>query len=382
MRPHPTGASPLPILLIMALAMAGIIAIGGRAEASHVSCGDTITADTTLDSDLLNCPNNGIVIGAGGITLNLNGHAVTGDGEPFEPCPPGEFCDVGLLNNGHDGVTIRNGSVRRFALGAFVGRAINNRVLGISSSRNVFFGFLVFDLADSAIRNSSGSRNLPPDGDGMGLFSSRGVRVIHNSFRHNPLALHVEDSSQTMIRRNTISRNSGQGIKVEANRNAVRRNRCSRNRGECIIVHGNRNVIVRNRSRRDGTGVGIENGRGNLVARNVIRRARFQGIYLGIAQPPVGGDHNVVRRNRVRGSGDDGFAVRKKDGHSLLRRNIARGNGDDGLDVDSPSTKLRGNRAVRNADLGIEAVSGVIDGGGNIAHGNGDPRQCVNVTCN
>jgi hypothetical protein len=35
-----------------------------------------------------------------------------------------------------------------------------------------------------------------------------------------------------------------------------------------------------------------------------------------------------------------------------------------------------------NADLGIEAVVGVTDGGGNRASGNGNPtRQCLNVSC-
>jgi hypothetical protein len=36
---------------------------------------------------------------------------------------------------------------------------------------------------------------------------------------------------------------------------------------------------------------------------------------------------------------------------------------------------------VRNADLGIEAVPGVIDGGGNKAGGNRNPLQCSNVFC-
>jgi hypothetical protein len=36
---------------------------------------------------------------------------------------------------------------------------------------------------------------------------------------------------------------------------------------------------------------------------------------------------------------------------------------------------------VRNGDLGIEAVRGVIDGGGNVARHNGDPRQCTNIAC-
>jgi parallel beta-helix repeat protein len=369
--------------VIIVVLAAGIVALGGgRAQATHVSCGDTITVDTTLDSDLLNCPNNGLVIGADGIDLNLNGHAVTGDGEPFEPCPPGEFCDVGLLNDGHDGVTLRNGSVRKFESGAVVARGSDNRVLGISSTRNVFFGFLAFELADSLIRNSSGSRNLSPDGDGMGLFSSNGVRVVGNTFRSNPLGLHVQDSTDTVIRGNLIARSSGPGIIIEANRTQVRRNRFVRNEGEGIVVfHGNGNVIARNRARRNGAGIGIENGRGNLVVRNVVRGADFQGIYLGIQNPAVGGGDNVVRRNRVRGSGEDGFAVRKKDDHSLLKRNNARRNGDDGFDVESPSTTLRGNLAVRNADLGIEAVPGVNDGGGNVARHNGDPRQCTNISC-
>jgi Tol biopolymer transport system component len=47
----------------------------------------------------------------------------------------------------------------------------------------------------------------------------------------------------------------------------------------------------------------------------------------------------------------------------------------------NPFVTLRGNIADDNTDLGIEAVDQVIDGGGNRASGNGDPRQCVGVTC-
>ena len=96
-------------LAIVALAVTGLITFGpGQASAGHVSCGDTITVDTTLDSDLVDCPNNGIVIGADNITLDLNGHLVDGDDTPVVGCP---FCDLGLFNEGHDGVTVRDGSV-------------------------------------------------------------------------------------------------------------------------------------------------------------------------------------------------------------------------------------------------------------------------------
>jgi hypothetical protein len=57
------------------------------------------------------------------------------------------------------------------------------------------------------------------------------------------------------------------------------------------------------------------------------------------------------------------------------------GNVDDGFDVQAPGTRLRGNTADKNGDLGIEADPGVVDAGGNHATGNGNPAQCTNVVC-
>lgn len=64
-----------------------------------------------------------------------------------------------------------------------------------------------------------------------------------------------------------------------------------------------------------------------------------------------------------------------------LEGNVATGSGDDGFDVRSPSTVVAHNFAARNHDLGFDAVVGVIDGGGNRAVLNGNPLQCVNVSC-
>jgi large repetitive protein len=380
-------------------------ATSSTARAVHVSCGARITTDTTLDNDLLNCSNNGIVIGADDITLDLNGHTVAGNGHPVKPCPKGEFCDVGLSNDGHDGVAIRNGSVHDFGVGVFIGKARHARVLAISSSRNLLFGIVVDASARSLVRSSSASGNVGPDGDGMGVFGSHHVQILHNSFRGNgQLGIHVAESTHILINQNVISRNPT-AIALEANRNEVSRNLVSRN-GNGIGIEGNRNVVRENhvdRSRGDEGGFGIPLARGdhNLIARNSIRDTQASAISVGF-EPGAG---NVVRGNRIRGAGEagvlvdskgtqslilgnvireaaeDGVLVKSSAKQTLLRRNQSFGAKDDGIDVDSTATTLTGNATDRNHDLGIDAVSGVTDGGQNNASGNGNSLQCRNVRC-
>ncbi len=380
-------AAARPVLLTAAVASAFAFT-AHPALADHVSCGDTIVADTTLDSDLVNCPNNGIVIRADDVTLDLNGHLVDGDGTPAANCDQrSELCDFGVADDGRDGVTVKHGSVREFAIGVLFGSAAgkvrHNRVLGVSSARNQFAGFGIFSSVRSLVRNSSGDGSLAREGNGMMLGDSHHVRILNNSFRHNAdLGIVTFESRRNVIEGNRVSGNEGEGFLMEGgDRFRVTRNRFVRNGGGITLGPGSRNVITRNRVSRGREGIRIEQGHGNLVAHNVVVAARRAGIRLGIHKPSIGGAHNVVRRNLVRDSAVDGFLVGRKDAHSLLLGNIAKGAGDDGFDVGSRSAKLSSNRAVGNADLGIEAVFGVIDGGGNRASRNGNPLECTNVFC-
>lgn len=51
-----------------------------------------------------------------------------------------------------------------------------------------------------------------------------------------------------------------------------------------------------------------------------------------------------------------------------------------GIEIFRPGTTLTRNRADRNAEYGIYAVPGTIDGGGNRAKSNG-LADCLNVGC-
>ena len=93
--------------------VSAVLACGaGEAFAAPLACGDTITVDTRLEADLINCPGDGLVIGADDVTLDLNGHLIDGDGVRGGPGRG----DVGIRSEGHPSVTIRRGPPRNSTL--------------------------------------------------------------------------------------------------------------------------------------------------------------------------------------------------------------------------------------------------------------------------
>lgn len=379
-------------LVILMLAMSGYLALGaGQASASHVSCGDTITADTTLDGDLVDCPSNGIVIGADGITVDLNGHTIDGDGE-LEDCPEGEPCDIGILSDGHAGVTVRDGAVREFAVAVIVGGAPNNRLLHLSLTRSTFSGALIFDSPGTRFeRNTVVANGLNTDQAGVGVFSSPDSRIARNEISDNgDIGVFGQEADDIVFERNVVSGHPEAAFLIEGSRNVFTRNRLTRN-AEGITVGGDENVITRNHVSdvplsEEGGGLGIfaAAGHDNLVTRNVVVRAARVGIQVSLLPDELEGGpgavNTVVRHNVLRGN-RDGIYVLETAENTLIEDNLALASEDDGIDVDSPLTTLTGNHALHNGDLGIEAVFGVTDGGGNKAHGNGNPAQCTNVAC-
>jgi len=151
-----------------------------------VACGDTITADTTLDSDLIDCPNNGIVIGADDITLDLDGHTVEGNNELLDPCHKDQFCDTGILDHGHSGVTIGDGAVTHFGTGTFILGVSHNRVHALEASHNTFNGVLIVESRRSALTGSSTSFNgLETDFPGIAVFGSRHIQIRRTTSTRN-----------------------------------------------------------------------------------------------------------------------------------------------------------------------------------------------------
>ena len=321
------------------------------------------------------------MIGADDITLDLNGQTIDGDNELVEPCPENEFCDFGVANEGHSGITIKGGTVREFGTGVGVFAARRDRLSDLVTVENIFNGILVVEAARIRMEGNSVSRNgLTEDFPGLAMFDSHDNRIERNTLSGNAdlglFAINVDDNR---IEKNTLSRNPELGAIIEGDGNEIDRNEMSRNGGG-IAISGDGNAITRNRFTKSRIAdISLEGGDDNLVAHNKLRDTGRDGILLGGFGPH--GKDNVVRGNLVREAGRDGIRIAKKAIDTLLKRNRVSGAGDDGIDVRRAATKLTRNHARNNRDLGIEAVRGAIDGGGNTARQNGDRRQCTHISC-
>jgi parallel beta-helix repeat protein len=397
-------------LLSAALALAAFVVPGsGQALASNVSCGATITANTKLDSDLTNCPSNGIVIGADNITLDLNGRTVGGDGVPAGSCFEEGICDLGISNiAGHAGVTIKGGAVRGFDVGISV-NGNDNRIQGVASANNSTFGMILGDSTGSRIDHNS---SLDDGVSGILMFDSTDSRIDHNSVEGSQgYAMPVSDSSHNRLEQNVLTGDQ-HGILVEesSNDNDVTGNRISHggsveighsgdNRVEgnvltdpsdgILLIDAQRTLVSDNSVTNAGVGFPEAGGFGilldgaddNLVERNAVTGGNGPAIFVTWLESDGTSDRNVISHNVTNSRLSDGIFVNGNATATLVERNTANGNGHDGIEVSAPGTTLTRNTANFNHELGIEAVPGVIDGGGNQASGNGNPLQCTNVTC-
>jgi len=98
------------ILIISATLAGSLVGGAGLYEAlgGSVSCGAVLTSDVTLESDL-NCSGGGaaLVIGADHVTVDLNGHTLSGDAAGIGIDDSGGFAHV----------SIKNGTITAFAEG-------------------------------------------------------------------------------------------------------------------------------------------------------------------------------------------------------------------------------------------------------------------------
>lgn len=394
---------------VVVVLVAGTMVVAALpASASTVGCGDVITVDTTLTRDLVNCPHNGLVVGADGITLDLNGHTIDGDAVSNPSCPVGQACDAGVDNvAGHSHVTVEGGSIQQFKEGV----RVENGAVG-----DHFHRLRISDIEGAAIvaRNTTSTvvddnTMTNPGVVAVTLMGSSGAVVSGNAASGTSGYALFLMTDHSVIEHNRLTSDT-HGVGVVGSDDTVRGN-VSDNGGSIDVLDGSRETrVVDNELRNVGDGVTVGVASGTLVQHNVVNATGVNdgggfgvildgsigstvdgnlirvsgpgpGIYVARLEAPTAPRDNRVTQNLTTSRNADGILVDPDATRTLLAGNVATNSGHDGLDVQAPGTTVTANVALHNANLGIEAVPGVVDGGGNLAAGNGNPAQCTNISC-
>lgn len=369
-RPYTTVLVALAASTAAALVASAALA-GPATGEEHVDCGSEITADTTLTRDIGPCLAHGLVVNADGVTLDLNGHSVTGApvGQPIHRTPglpgveseplPGSYGapnNAGVLLNDVTGVTVTNGTVEQFDAGIAIEGGSANTIRGVTAQDNVH------------------ATRTPPCnyGDGIAVWDSDGNQLQDNVVRRNGpfsgIAL-VGTSADNVVTDNLVEDHTARsglcgrsvqaiGIRVEgpgAQGNTIEGNE---------VVNGSL------------AGIGVHTyecdapaNRANTVVGNTVRETgrdthEDDSIADGIAVMEMGppgivcpGHDNTIERNTVVDNYRHGVYLGVQAFGNTVSHNQATGNAGDGVGLSGPSGEYPG--AHMNALVG------------NRGHGNG-----------
>lgn len=314
------------VALLSVAAFAGGATSGAMAQ--ELECGAEVTSNVTLAAPLTGC-STGLVIGADGITIDLNGYAIEG---------MGAHTGSGIEALGRSGITIKNGDIRGFDTGVrFVG--VNGSIIKSLTIRNTNRGI------------SLGNYQIPD-----------------------------ADSSFNEIRGNTIT-NSSSGIFMEVSHgNRVLKNSLMNNSSFGVFCFaGQENHIEKNDALENGIGIELISCTETSLLKNVASGNRGTGIWR---QESPG----IVQKNSANDNG--GLGIFSFDSHAAFIQNVTNGNGLNGLHIEDSQPghgqfhSITGHVANANGGYGIfTSIEGVIDGGKNRAHGNGAPTQCFGFPC-
>jgi parallel beta-helix repeat protein len=242
------------LLAILSVACFGVVHVG---VASAAACGP-ITSSTTLSSDCA-AP---LIVGAGGITVDLGGHSVLCSGAPGE---------IGIDVGSWSDVRVENGSVSGCEEGVFADGGDANEFAALTLTDNNV-GFEVANSISSTIMRSE-VMNSPFTG--ILLFQTSGFHVHRNTVSNSGIGIFDNGGTDNVISSNSAS--DGVGIADVG-----------------ILLNAQSDVVVRNSTVGNGTGIWVSEplGGNRLLANTSTQNG------LDMRDDAPGCDANVWKANK------------------------------------------------------------------------------------
>jgi parallel beta-helix repeat protein len=278
-----------------------------------LSCGDTITSDTVLTNDLLNCPSDGIVIGANDITLNCQRHTISGTG-----------IGAGILAVSRQNITIKNCTVQNFTRGIRFDSTTQSQLVKNTANNNSYFG-ISLTFSSNNILTSNTAYNNSFDGFILSSFSNFNTLISNVAKSNNRHGFTLDVSSNNTLKSNGAYDNNRDGFSLSSSNNTLTSNVAERNNNDGFILFSNSN----------------NNLIGNLATDN-----EFSGLDL------VSSSNNTLIGNLVQDNKNHGFRLSQSSSNNTLKSNIAYNNSFDGffLELFSNFNILTSNTAYKNTN--------------------------------
>jgi hypothetical protein len=113
---------------VTVLVAGGVALVAPSVASAAAHCGMNVTHSITLHADL-NCPSgDGLNVEKSGITVNLNGHTITGANQNY----------VGVYNYHHSNVTVENGKIVNFEYGVLDEYGGNSRIVNVTAKHDYY----------------------------------------------------------------------------------------------------------------------------------------------------------------------------------------------------------------------------------------------------
>jgi len=171
-------------------------------SASGDLCGMTILSNVKLDQDLT-CDGDGLIVGADGITIDLNGHSISG----------GEV-GVGITVRARRGVAIHGGTVRRFVTGVFLAGSTGVVVKANRFTENreaVFLSGSSQNVVKENVAWQNQSRGIMIRPNASGLISTQNL-VVENTLTDNPVGILLFGQPGNILKENVIAGSAVAGV--------------------------------------------------------------------------------------------------------------------------------------------------------------------------
>ena len=221
------------------------------------SCGQVITQNVVLTSNLKCADGDGLIVGASDLVIDLNGHTISG---PDVDSQEKTSNKVGIMVTNVNNIVIKDGTIQGFQAGILLTGSQNvelnsivskqNQIGAFSTGANIVdvhlsllmnnqIGFAVYSTQQATIENNILYQNTLA---GITLVNSDNGVLTLNSITESGNGLYVDNQSNNNnvnfnnVLLNTIDLNNANGLPVNTNGNMYDQNNCmtSNPSGICI----------------------------------------------------------------------------------------------------------------------------------------------------